>query len=284
MQSIREKLAGKKSKLALPQEKVEDHPADLTGQQDGAFYNVDIDQISPDPNQPRKFFDPEALRELADSIRQKGVLQPVIIRKDAATNRIYLVAGERRFRASQMAGLTRIPAILTKGNPMEIALIENLQRENLKPLEEAEALRQMVEKHNYTYEQLGLVLGKAKSTIAEIMSLNRLPELLKTDVRHAEQYPRRLLVEVAKQKTPQEMMALINQVKSGQLKSNQVREIARANVRAKNRTPGTIAYEKIHNLNQYLKKFNLGTADESQKIQLVSELKQLSALIDRLLS
>lgn len=210
-------------------------------------------------------------------------MQPIIIRKDAE-NRIYLVAGERRYRAAKMAELSRIPAILTKGNPMEIALIENLQRQDLKPMEEAEALARMVEKHSYTYDQLALVLGKSKSTIAEIMSLNRFPEAIKDQVRRAEQYPRRLLVEVAKQKTPEAMMLLFDRVKKGDLNSTQVREIARGGSKSKTRTPAAIALEKVQNLNKQLNKFNLGTAEESQKILLIKEFQKLQELIEKVLS
>lgn len=262
---------------------MEDHPADLSGYQDGSFYHVDINQILPDPNQPRKYFDAEGIKELSESIKQKGVLQPIIIRKDAE-NRIYLVAGERRYRAAKMAGLSRIPAILTKGNPMEIALIENLQRQDLKPMEEAEALARMVEKHSYTYDQLALVLGKSKSTIAEIMSLNRFPEAIKDQVRRAEQYPRRLLVEVAKQKTPEAMAVLFDRIKKGGLNSTQVREIARGGTKSKSRTPAAIALEKVQNLNKHLNKFNLGTAEESQKILLIKEFHKLQELIKKVLS
>ena len=283
MQSIRAKLAGKHSKLSGPREKVEDHPADLSGYQDGSFYQVDLEQILPDPNQPRKYFDPEGLRELSESIRQKGVLQPVIIRKDA-DSRIYLVAGERRYRAAKMAGIKRIPAILTKGNAMEIALIENLQREDLKPIEEAEALGRLVEKHNYSHSQLASILGKGKSTITEILSLNRLPEAIKDTVRRADRHPRRLLIEVAKQKTPEQMMELFQQAEEGQLKSSEVREITRGGAKARNRTPATIALEKISNLNKHLNKFNLGTASESQRVQLIEELKRLKAIIDKIFS
>jgi len=283
MQSIREKLAGKSSKLAAPREKVEDHPADLSGYQDGSFYQVDLSQILPDPNQPRKFFDPDSLGELSESIKQKGVLQPIIIRKDVE-NRIYLVAGERRYRAAKMAGLERIPAILTKGDAMEIALIENLQREDLRPIEEAEALARMMEQHGYTHDQLRVVIGKARSTITESLSLTRLPEAIKEECRHADHYPRRLLVEVAKQKTPEAMMVLFDRVKRGDLKSTEVRQITRPTVKSKIRTPATIALEKIHNLNKHLNKFNLGTAEESQKIQLIDELKKLKILIDKIFS
>ena len=99
------------------------------------------------PDQPRKTFNEESLSELADSVKQKGVLQPVIIKNDLEGN-IYLVAGERRLRAARLAGLREIPAMVTKGNPAEIALIENIQREDLNPVEEAEA-SWMTEKPEY---------------------------------------------------------------------------------------------------------------------------------------
>ena len=214
MPTARDKLATKKTKLAAAPERLEDHPANLNNYQDGSFYHVDVDLILPNPDQPRKFFDEQALNELATSIKKKGVLQPVIIRK-ADDGQIFLVAGERRLKAAKIAGLENIPAIITKGNPAEIALIENLQREDLKPIEEAEALGRMIEEHGYTQEKLVQVLGKAKSTISEIVSLNRLPDSIKEEVRRAELFPRRLLVEIAKQDTQEKMVTLFASVKEG---------------------------------------------------------------------
>ena len=106
------------------------------------IYLLDISEILDNPYQPRQYFDPAALDELTESIRLKGVIQPIVVREDEA-GAIYLVAGERRLKASNNAGLTTIPAIFTDGNPLEISLIENLQRENLKPIEEAEAFRRI---------------------------------------------------------------------------------------------------------------------------------------------
>ena len=179
MPSIRKKLAGKKTKLAATQKKEADHPASLNNFTDGSFYQIEINLIEPDPNQPRQYFDPEALAELSESIKQKGVLQPVIIRRDK-DGKIWLVARERRFRAAKMAGLEKIPAILTTGNPAEISLIENIQRENLNPIEEAQAMDRMVKEYKYTQEQLAQVIGKARTTITQTLSLNKLPDEIKT--------------------------------------------------------------------------------------------------------
>lgn len=281
--STRDKLAGKTTKLATMPERITDHPANLNNYQDGSFYHVDVDLILPNPDQPRKFFDEEALNELATSIKEKGVLQPVIIRKDDQ-GQIYLVAGERRLKASKIAGLEKIPAIITKGNPAEIALIENLQREDLKPVEEAEALSRMVAEYGYTQEKLAQVLGKAKSTVSEIISLNRLPESIKEEVRRAELYPRRLLVEIAKQDSEEKMLALFARSKGGNLKSDEVRQITRTKgARDKQRTPAAIALDKTQTLTKHLSKLEMATIQDAEKTQLLFELQALKNEIEKLL-
>lgn len=284
MSSIRDLLNQKQSKLNLPKKQSNTPSDDFDVQyQDGGFYNVPLSAITPDPNQPRKFFDPEALAELTLSIKQKGVLQPVIIRMNS-DNKIYLVAGERRYRAAKMAGLTEIPTILTKGNPMEIALIENLQRDDLKPIEEAEALGRMIDEHNYTHEQLAQVIGKARSTITETLSLNKLPEEIKKECRQVNNYPRRLLVEISKQETPEAMRVLFNRVKENDLTSAQVRDISRKNISRNQRTPAVIAIEKSLNLKKHLQKIDLSSVQEEEKLRLIKALQKLQASMEDILS
>ena len=280
MPSVREKLAQRKSKLTQPQEPIEDHPADVNDYQDGGFFRVDVELVKPNPYQPRKTFDPEKLAELSQSIQKKGVLQPVIIRRDEA-GEIYLVAGERRLRAAKMAGLEKIPAILTKGNPAEIALIENLQRENLSPVEESEALARMAEEFEYTQEQIALVVGKARSTITESLSLNRLPESIKEECRRADIYPRRLLVEIAKQETPEEMIALFARVKEGGLKSDQVRAVTRK--QRVERAPLAITLDKVSALSNSLSKLDLDPLNQDEKIHLMSVLQELRQTITKII-
>ena len=289
MPSIRDKLAGKKSKLAMVPESHQDHPANLNDYKEGNFYTVDIAIIQPDPEQPRKYFNSAALKELSQSVKQKGVLQPVIIRRDEV-GQIVLVAGERRLKAAILAGLEKIPCILTKGNPLEISIIENLQRENLRPIEEAEALSRMVEEHGYTQDKLAFVIGKAKSTVSETISLNRLPDVIKEEVRRAEpktaeKYPRRLLVEIAKQETPEAMINLFNQTKEGKLKSEQVRDIARkrSHVEKTPRPVAAIALDRVQTLNTYLGKVDFATIEQNQKAQLIMELQSLKLKIEELI-
>lgn len=282
MPTIREKLAGKKSKLSIPKDKVKHHPADLNNYHEGSFYNVEIDLIQSNPYQPRQYFDPNALSELSRSIKQKGVIQPIIIRRDES-GRIYLVAGERRLRAAKQAGLMNIPSVLTKGNPVEISLIENLQREDLNPIEEAEALARMTREYHYTQEQLALAIGKARTTITETLGLNKLPEEIKQECRHADIYSRRVLVEVAKQKTPEAMKDLFRKVKEGNLKSDRVREITRKRSKRTKRTRMAVALERTLSLSQCLSKVDLASEERKETARLIVELENLKKLIDELI-
>ena len=164
----RDKLEGQNTRLAGTA-KTGNRPIIRDDYHEGSFFNIDVSTICTDPNQPRKQFDPESLSELCESIKKTGVLQPVLIRKDT-NDKIWLVAGERRYRAALMAGLERIPAILTKGNPQEISLIENLQREDLTPIEEAEALQHLATDYRHTHEDLSRVVGKRCANSARVRS------------------------------------------------------------------------------------------------------------------
>jgi len=138
---------------------------------------VSLDELRPNPYQPRKVFDQEALEELSSSIREHGVFQPIIIKKSIKGYEI--IAGERRVRASKLAGKETIPAIIrdfTDEEMMEISLLENLQRENLNPIEEAQAYRSMLDKLGITQEELSTKVGKSRSHITNIVGILRLPE------------------------------------------------------------------------------------------------------------
>jgi len=281
MTSIRDKLAQKKTKLAEPKDKAKTFQDLIGNYQEGSFYNVDIGQINANPYQPRQYFDSEALDELSQSIKEKGMLQPIVIRRDKDGS-IFLIAGERRLRAAKQAGLDKIPAILTKGNPIEISLIENLQREDLKPIEEAEALGRMIDEYNYTQEQLALAIGKARTTITETLSLRKLPEEVRNECRRADNYPRRLLVEIAKQKTPEAMALLLNKVKEGNLKSDQVRDLTRKRTKKAYRTPTAIATERVLKLSRLLAKVDFEMSEKDEKERLLGELRYLRGVIDML--
>ena len=145
---------------------------------------VEIGQIRPNPNQPRKEFDEVRLEELALSIKEHGIVQPIIVRK--VDDGYEIVAGERRWRAAQLVGLTKVPALVrefTEAERMEIALIENLQREDLNPLEEAEAYRTLLESFGLTQEALAKKLGRSRSQVANTLRLLQLPEQVQDEIR-----------------------------------------------------------------------------------------------------
>ena len=138
--------------------------------------DVNIDELRVNPYQPRKVFNDEALSDLAESIKEHGVFQPIIVKKSIKGYEI--IAGERRVRASKLAGLTKIPAIIRNLNDeqmMEIALLENLQRENLSAIEEAIAYKSMIDKLSLTQDELSKKVGKSRSHITNILGLLRLP-------------------------------------------------------------------------------------------------------------
>jgi ParB family chromosome partitioning protein len=146
----------------------------------GGVREIEIARIKANPNQPRVHFDEDALDELADSIRQRGVLQPILLRPDGAD--YLIVAGERRWRAAQRARLHAIPAIvreIDESTTAELALIENIQREDLNALEEAEGYRQLIELHGHTQDDVGRLVHKSRSHVANLLRLLDLPEFVK---------------------------------------------------------------------------------------------------------
>jgi len=143
-----------------------------------------LESIVANPNQPRKDFDDNALRELAASLRRTGVLQPVVVRRFGQGYQI--VVGERRWRAAQLAGLVKIPAVIrdaSDSQSLELALVENLLREDLNPMEEAEAFQRLLAEFGWTQEELAQHVGRDRSSIANCLRLLKLPDLIQADLR-----------------------------------------------------------------------------------------------------
>ena len=144
---------------------------------------IAITELDRNPDQPRRDFNEEALQSLADSIRESGLLQPLLVVERGG--RYQIVAGERRFRAARMAGLLQVPCIVKEMTPeeqMEAALIENIQREDLNPIEEAAGIRQLMDACNYTQEQVAKRLGKSRPAVANLLRLLSLPQVIQDDV------------------------------------------------------------------------------------------------------
>ena len=199
-------------------------PAARPGISDGGVRAIEIGRIRPNPSQPRQIFDNESLNELAASIAERGVLQPIIVR--AVQDGYELVAGERRWRAAQKAQLHDIPAIIREfdeESSAEVALIENIQREDLNAIEEAEAYRQLIQRYNHSQEVVGKLVGKSRSHVANLLRLLELPEpvrlmLLRGDISmgHA-----RAIV------TAPDAENLANQIVDGDLSVRQAEHLAR---------------------------------------------------------
>ena len=191
--------------------------------------DINLDELRSNPYQPRKVFDEDALRELSESIKQHGVFQPIIVKKSIKGYEI--IAGERRVKASRMAGLDTVPAIIREFDDtemMEIALLENLQREDLNPFEEANAYIKIMEAKNLTHDELAKALGKSQSYITNTIGLLRLPEEIrelvvngKLSMTHA-----RILSKMSDRST---IMTLADRIIKENLSVRDLEEIAKGN-------------------------------------------------------
>ena len=161
-------------------------PSSLQGSSIETLLQVSPEQIVPNPQQPRKHFDEKSLNELAQSIRAQGVLQPLVVRKHPEfPNQYELVAGERRWRALKQIDVPQIPVVLrnvSDNEILEVSLLENIQRENLTVIEEAQSYHDLLQIHGYTQEELAKKLGRDRSTIANMLRLLQLPSALKNDL------------------------------------------------------------------------------------------------------
>jgi ParB family chromosome partitioning protein len=249
----------------------------------GRLYTLPIGQIQPDPNQPRKYFDAEGLAELTQSIRDKGVLQPVLVRS-AEGGAVFLVAGERRLKAAEAAGLAEVPALFVQDErPQEIALIENSLRQNLTAVEEAEAAGRLVDELGYSQDQVARVLGKKRTTVSEILSLNRLPAAIRDECRVNPACPRRVLVEIARKKQERGMLTLYEKYKAKGLTSDEVRAEAKKERKEKlpaERAAAVIA--AIDGLRGRLGKLDWGTLADEERAAIQEAIRALNDAMNAL--
>jgi len=172
---------------------------------------VPIDQIDPNPNQPRQVMGD--LSELMASIAEKGVIEPLVVRQRG--DRVQIIAGERRYQAAVQVGLRELPVVIRDVDDAEIielALIENLQRKDLTPFEEAEAMHSLIRRTGYTHESLAGRLGKSRTAITESLSIHTMPEDIKNLCRLADISSKSLLLQVVRQSDPRKMSALVEQI------------------------------------------------------------------------
>lgn len=236
------------------------------------LYALKIKNLHPDPNQPRKYFDEGELQDLANSIKKHGVLQPILFRKDEE-GKLIIVSGERRFQASKLAKLDSIPAIFTVDNAAEIALIENMLRADLTPLEEAEGLQRLKDEANYKSKELAAVIGKAESSISEILSLTRLPEKIKDEIRTSKEFSRRQLIEVAKGENDKEINKKFRSLKKYNTSSVKMKE---ADGRS---TPESVLKRMIKGLSTQLTGLDATKLNTEEYANVKEDLTKLAHLL-----
>jgi ParB family chromosome partitioning protein len=185
----------------------------VIGKRRTVFAAVPIAVIKPNPLQPRQHFDDESIEELAESIRARGLLQPIIVRRERDGG-YTLIAGERRLRAAERAGVGLVPAILSDDDLLEVALEENVQREDLSPLEEAEALAALASERGLSHAELAQVIHKSRPYVSNTLALTRLPREVKQEYfADGAVVSREILISIARQESPEAMRALWRRVR-----------------------------------------------------------------------
>ncbi len=196
---------------------------------------VPIEDLVPNPHQPRQSMGD--LSELVASIREKGILEPILVRPQGS--RFQIVAGERRYRAATEAGLAEVPCIVREADDaevMELALIENLQRRDLTPFEEADGLRVLTDSYKYTHEEMAEKLGKSRTSITETLSLAQMPEDVRQLCRLADIESKSLLLQILRQGDPRKMVALVERFqREGATTRSHARRIAKEGKKGKGR-------------------------------------------------
>jgi ParB family transcriptional regulator, chromosome partitioning protein len=186
---------------------------------------IPVDQIRPNPDQPRKALGD--LRELTDSIREKGVLEPLLVRFMPREDCYYIISGERRYHASRAAGLREVPAIekmADDAETLEIALIENIQRKDLTPFEEADGLQRLAEQFDYTHDDVAKKIGRARSSVSETLMLRTIPESIRKKCVDHGVLSKSVLLQIAKQQTEKKMMEMLARILQGGLTRDQARK------------------------------------------------------------
>jgi ParB family transcriptional regulator, chromosome partitioning protein len=238
---------------------------------------VPIDLIDPNPNQPRQVMGD--LSELMASIAEKGIIEPLILRQRG--DRYQIVAGERRYQAAVQVGLKELPGVVREGDDnevLEVALVENLQRKDLTPFEEAEAMSGLAQRCGYTHEMLAKKLGKSRVAVTESLALQAMPDEIKNLCRLADISSKSLLLQIVRQGDPEKMAALIEKITSqGGATREQVRK---ATARAKAGRPKGFVF----NYRPEHKGFNLKLSFSKGKAERQDVIRALESILEELRS
>ena len=243
-----------------------------TGAKDSIGRLIPLDLLVPNPDQPRRAFGDIA--DLVNSIKEKGVLEPVLVRPTG--EKFQIIAGERRYRASVEAGLTQIPCIeidVDDRGVLELSLIENLQRRDLSPFEEADGLHKLCEKFLYTHEEIARKLGKSRTSITETLTLNHIPVEIRDLCLMAGITSRSTLLQVARQPDPESMARIIEEIKRSGLTRDEVRKLKADEQKSPGRPKGFVFHFRSPD-----KKFALNLRfrrSEVSKPEIIATLEDL---------
>lgn len=238
---------------------------------------IPCEKIDPNPHQAR--CELGNIGELQDSIKSKGILEPILVR--AKGSRFEIIAGERRFIASKNIGLKELPCIemdVEDNEAMEIALIENLQRKDLDIFEEADGLQALADIHQYHHQQISEKIGKARSTITEILSIARIPKNVRDIIRETGVFSRSTIIEIAKQKSEEDMLKLAREIVDRRLTREDTRDLAKY-LKGKTKKPKYYVYNFVP---EDTDKFRLRLEFKKQTVSKQEIIAVLEEIIDQI--
>jgi ParB family chromosome partitioning protein len=243
---------------------------------------IPLSSIQPDPEQPRTAIGD--LSELVASVRDKGVLEPILVRPSPGSpGNFSIISGERRYRAALEAGMFEIPAIemqVSESEALEIALVENLQREDLTPFDEAEGYRALAERHDYTHEAIANAVGKSRTTVTEALGLLRMPSRVRECVNALGIENRSILLEVLKLESEEQMLQLLEKVSALGL----AREAVRKEVQKARRKPGARAKPYSFSFAAPDKRYKLSLSFRQSTVEPEDLVKALEEALERVRS
>lgn len=246
----------------------------------GQTYQVPVEEVCPNPEQPRGHFGDEELAALADSVQVSGILQPVLC--NLTENGLVLAAGERRLRAAKIAGLTKLPVRIVAGDPIEIGLIENLLRQDLTVVEEAEALSALKKRKGCRLEDLTALTGKAVPTLSEIIAVASLPQEILDECRAMPSIPRDVLVLISRLPSSEEMVEAFRHYKSGVFQRQDL--TAHVRKKGKKQTANRVPFRFVRNFSRGFRRLDLDTMEQKDREVLRKELQVLMEEISKTLT
>lgn len=257
------------------------HYVDQLGRPGGAPVGrlVPIEDIDPNPNQPRQTVGD--LSELVASVREKGILEPILVRPSGS--RFEIIAGERRYRAAMEVGLAEMPCVVREASDaetMEIALIENLQRKDLNPFEEADGLRVLAEAYEYTHEKMAQKLGRSRTSVTEVLSLTNMPASVRELCRLADISSKSLLLQIVRQSTPEKMVEMIERLQAEGVTTRQQARAALKPVKAGRGRPKHFVFR----YQPKEKSFHLALQFKRADVPREDVVRALQSIIDELMS